>query len=180
MAAVSSVAAVASSAAPPAAAPPNAAEPPVDNSTPIRQVLVIIEHKIRNLEKRKVSMHTHTHSYRHCARSTSTSDFLVQMGNPSLFDSMGCLQRYHTFLNIFTSTMIHPPRSNSNRSRFPHHIIQCLTKRQGEGRHVFITERCFLLLLALLICDSTNTLYTCALLHITDSVCGRRSPPPTV
>lgn len=27
----------------------------VDNSSPIRQVLVIIEHKIRNLEKRKVS-----------------------------------------------------------------------------------------------------------------------------
>jgi len=26
----------------------------IDNSTPIRQVLVVIEHKIRNLEKRKV------------------------------------------------------------------------------------------------------------------------------
>lgn len=27
----------------------------VDNSSPIRQVIVIIDHKIRNLEKRKVS-----------------------------------------------------------------------------------------------------------------------------
>lgn len=27
----------------------------VDNNSPIRQALVIIEHKIRNLEKRKVS-----------------------------------------------------------------------------------------------------------------------------
>lgn len=27
----------------------------VDNNSPIRQVLVIIDHKIRNLEKRKVS-----------------------------------------------------------------------------------------------------------------------------
>lgn len=34
-----------------------AAQPPaVDNSSPIRQVMVIIEHKIRNLEKRKVGI----------------------------------------------------------------------------------------------------------------------------
>lgn len=37
-----------------AAAAAAAAANAVDNSTPIRQVLVIIEHKIRNLEKRKV------------------------------------------------------------------------------------------------------------------------------
>lgn len=31
----------------------------VDNNSPIRQALVIIEHKIRNLEKRKVSHCVH-------------------------------------------------------------------------------------------------------------------------
>lgn len=67
--AVPSSVATASSSTPAAAAaaipPPNAenAQPPVDNSSPIRQVLVIIEHKIRNLEKRKVSPpHTYTHT----------------------------------------------------------------------------------------------------------------------
>lgn len=39
-----------------AAAAAAAAANAVDNSTPIRQVLVIIEHKIRNLEKRKVCL----------------------------------------------------------------------------------------------------------------------------
>lgn len=33
----------------------NAAEVVDDNSSPIRQVIMIFEHKIRNLEKRKVS-----------------------------------------------------------------------------------------------------------------------------